>query len=112
MHDFAYIRIVTVIYYLTAGTACRPRPLRSDQLLFVDNQLELQSELFRRLAAEDHTLQKDLKVIHYRADPRVNLEFQLDNGLFHPSPFPSSFSDEALRLVLFKEFLVLRPGMS
>ena len=37
-----------------------------NELLFVDDQLELQSQLFGGLSAQDHAFQKDFKIIHHR----------------------------------------------
>ena len=82
-----------VPFYFYRDQSCR----RSDQLLLVDHQLELQAQLLRRLAAEDHALQEDLKIIHDGAEVRIDGELQLDerpglvdlqlrlgDGIIHP----------------------------
>ena len=50
------------------------------QLLFVDDQLELQAELFRRLTAQDHALHENLKILHDRAEPGIHCQFQFYKG--------------------------------
>lgn len=37
----------------------------SNKLLLVDHQLKLKPECFCRLAAQQHTLHKDLEIIHH-----------------------------------------------
>ena len=51
---------------------------RSDQLLLVDDELELQAELFGSLAAEDHALHENFKIVHDGAEVRVDRQLQLD----------------------------------
>ena len=43
-----------------------------EQDLLVDFKMKLQMEKFRRFAAEDHALQKDLKIIHDGTDLGVD----------------------------------------
>ena len=52
------------------------------KLLFVDNEFELQSELFCSFSAEDHPFHKDFKVVHNRSKLGINLQFQLNNRSF------------------------------
>lgn len=42
--------------------------LLSHNLLVIDHQTEGKSQLFRRLTAQNHAVQKDFKIIHDRAD--------------------------------------------
>ena len=53
----------------------------SDQLLLVDHQLELQSQLLRRLAAEKHPSHEDLKVVHDGTIFGVYGQLQLDQSM-------------------------------
>ena len=46
------------------------------QLLLVNDQLELQAELFCRLSAKHHSLHEDLKILHNRAVLRINHQLQ------------------------------------
>ena len=50
------------------------------QLLFVDNQLKLQSQLFCRFAAQDHALHKDFKLLHNGSILGINGQLLLDQG--------------------------------
>ena len=51
---------------------------RSDQLLLVNHQLELQAQLLRCLSTEEHPAHEDLKIVHDRAVLRVHGQLQLD----------------------------------
>ena len=50
------------------------------ELLLVDNQLKLQSQLFCRFAAQDHALHKDFKILHNGTILGINGQLQLDQG--------------------------------
>lgn len=51
--------------------------------LFVDHKRKFAAELFGSFAAEDHALEKDLEIIHHRADRFVELQRRLDDVVAH-----------------------------
>ena len=55
---------------------CQPHACVLYQLLLVNDQLELQAELFCRLSAKHHSLHEDLKILHNRAVLRINHQLQ------------------------------------
>ena len=63
----------------------------SDQLLLIDHQLELQPQLLGRLAAKNHPLHKNFKIVHHRAVLGIYGQLQLNQGMF--------FVDLQLRLL-------------
>ncbi|CAN4017880.1 selenide, water dikinase SelD, partial [Dysosmobacter welbionis] len=60
------------------GRRVSPSGGRSDQLLLVNHQLELQAQLLRCLSTEEHPAHEDLKIVHDRAVLRVHGQLQLD----------------------------------
>ena len=50
----------------------------SNELLVIDHQLKLHTQLFRCLTAEDHPSHEDLKVFHHRSMLPVDIQCQLD----------------------------------
>ena len=67
-----------------AGWALRRERRLSEQLILVDHELELQTELFGGLAAEDHAIHEYLEVFHHAADVDVDLQLQLDKVISSP----------------------------
>ena len=69
---------------ITSGRRCfcsRVSFSASNQLLFIDNQLKLKPQGVRRLPAENHPVEKNFKIVHHRAIPGVNVEFEFNERL-------------------------------
>ena len=54
---------------------------RSHQLLLIDHKLKVQPQLFGGLAAQEHPLHKDLKIIHHRAIAGIDDQLELNQRL-------------------------------
>ena len=69
----------------------------SDELLLIDHEFKLKTELFGSLPTENHAFEEDFEIIHDRAEMRINGQLELDEqGYIKVTPGTSKTSVEGV----------------